>query len=599
MLGLSMDFVTLNAIAFACYSTYNANFFWNDSVREEYRKRHDGNDNSVMPNDVAFAFHAFLLASITLGQTYWYPRAERQRVSTFHRVVIAIFFALATLDAMLVLVGAESVIDFLYHLSYFKLYVTTAKYIPQAVINYKRKSTVGFSIEGMILDLSGGSLSLIQSLIIAHLDRDWSSVIGNPIRDLEARVELLSGNKDETYGQLRAMLRALMTENQQLRGLIRDLSAWIGNGTGGPLATHLSGIGWQMAQFEAFLNHTETDTAFDVFSTLKKTNKGKNGTMSTSTAADANASASPMTNDSGEQSNRKRRRAEQDYSGENISAMMEEAAGMQSPLLSSVAPPEAGSSSNSFATFLGGRTFRSPPPGSGNIPGSSVPSGTNPQGPQKHQQQQQQCPSGPTHSLLGLAAVAESHLPMNLPMPPDPVGASYPGFSLPTNGYNSSTPVQASSGPSQYAGPLFGDEIGGVDDGGLLRKNEAGRLFKYHLDNFRRNPSYCLPKLLNPTLVQRTIPHEQIIDSVPFADLRDRMILLKDRFSLPDVLHQMFLNATLHGDDILQQSNWELHKPWMERYPFLVAETTLAIANRWRTQRGEPEITMAELNKES
>lgn len=32
---------------------------------------------------------------------------------------------------------------------------------------------------------------------------------------------------------------------------------------------------------------------------------------------------------------------------------------------------------------------------------------------------------------------------------------------------------------------------------------------------------------------------------------------------------------------------------------FLVAETTLANANKWRTQRGEPEITMAELNKEN
>ncbi|KAG9009145.1 hypothetical protein FRB94_012417 [Tulasnella sp. JGI-2019a] len=368
------------------------------------------------------------------------------------------------------------------------------------------------------------------------------------IRDLEARVELLSGNKDETYGQLRSMLRALMTENQQLRGLLRDLGSWIGNGSGGPLATHLSSIGWQMSQFEAFLNHTETDTAFDVFSTLKKA-KNKNGTTPSANGAED-------VDDVSEEARRKRRRME-DFTGESIGGMINEATQMCNSPPAAVGGVRSDTGpSTSFASFMGGRAFRSPPPTSGNIPGSSVPASTNPQ-----TQQQAQ-------SLLGLAVVAESHLPMNLPLPPDSSSHSFPSFSLPTSGYGTSAPMQASSAQSQYSGPLFGEEIGGgVDDGGLLRKNEAGRLFKYHLDNFRRNPSYCLPKLLNPTLVQRTVPHEQIIDSVPFAELRDRMILLKDRFSLPEVLHQVFLNTTIHGDDILQQSNWELHKPFLERYP--------------------------------
>lgn len=64
---------------------------------------------------------AFIVATFTLSQTYWYPRGEKQMVSTYHRVVIAVFFALASLDAVLVLAGVETGIDFLYHLSYFKL----------------------------------------------------------------------------------------------------------------------------------------------------------------------------------------------------------------------------------------------------------------------------------------------------------------------------------------------------------------------------------------------------------------------------------------------------------------------------------------------
>jgi len=180
--GYSIDFATLNVISFGCYAVYTINFTWNEEVRQEYRQRHDGEDSSVMPNDVAFAVHAFLLSSITFAQTYYFPRAEGQTLSTYNRGVITAFFALATIDYLLVSSGVQAPIDFLYHLSYFKLYVTFAKYVPQAFMNYNRKSTEGFSIENMLLDLSGGSLSLLQSLIIAHLDGDWSSITGNPVK---------------------------------------------------------------------------------------------------------------------------------------------------------------------------------------------------------------------------------------------------------------------------------------------------------------------------------------------------------------------------------------------------------------------------------
>lgn len=56
-LGFSIDFATLNVIAFACYSIYTIAFLWDTDIREQYRSRHDGQDNSVMPNDAAFAVH--------------------------------------------------------------------------------------------------------------------------------------------------------------------------------------------------------------------------------------------------------------------------------------------------------------------------------------------------------------------------------------------------------------------------------------------------------------------------------------------------------------------------------------------------------------
>lgn len=55
--GFSIDFATLNSIAFGCYAFYSFNFLFNERVREEYRLRHDGKDNSVALNDLAFTVH--------------------------------------------------------------------------------------------------------------------------------------------------------------------------------------------------------------------------------------------------------------------------------------------------------------------------------------------------------------------------------------------------------------------------------------------------------------------------------------------------------------------------------------------------------------
>jgi len=77
------------------------------------------------------------------------------------------------------------------------------------------------------------------------------------------------------------------------------------------------------------------------------------------------------------------------------------------------------------------------------------------------------------------------------------------------------------------------------------------------------------------------------------------MILLKDRYSLPEVIHSLFLNSTIHGDDVMQHENWELHKPWLEKYPFLVDDSVLQIANKWRRERGDNEIARAELGQDS
>lgn len=49
-------------------------------------------------------------------------------------------------------------------------------------VNYKRKSTVGWHIGQILLDFSGGVLSILQLVIDSSLQEDWSGITGNPAK---------------------------------------------------------------------------------------------------------------------------------------------------------------------------------------------------------------------------------------------------------------------------------------------------------------------------------------------------------------------------------------------------------------------------------
>lgn len=53
--------------------------------------------------------------------------------------------------------------------SYFKLVVTLVKYVPQAILNFRRQSTHGWSITAILLDATGGVLSITQLFIDSSL----------------------------------------------------------------------------------------------------------------------------------------------------------------------------------------------------------------------------------------------------------------------------------------------------------------------------------------------------------------------------------------------------------------------------------------------
>ncbi|ERF73662.1 hypothetical protein EPUS_00915 [Endocarpon pusillum Z07020] len=146
--GLAIDYLTINVLGFVCYLISTSALFFSALIRHQYTERHAAfSKPTVRSNDIAFAAHAVIMSTLTYTQ-FW-PRIWGFRV---------------------------------YSCGHVKLLVTLVKYMPQVWVNYKRQSTDGWSIEQILLDFSGGVLSIVQLLIDASFQPDWSGVTGNPVK---------------------------------------------------------------------------------------------------------------------------------------------------------------------------------------------------------------------------------------------------------------------------------------------------------------------------------------------------------------------------------------------------------------------------------
>jgi len=189
VIGLSVDFVLLNILGFNFYSVYNILFYSSSEIHDEYQRRHPHSNVGplVQINDVFFSVHAAVISVVTLTQVYcWgYQRALRQLPGPWTLGIVAGSCLAVGILSCIVAASHGSLfewIDVCYALSYVKLICTFVKYVPQALLNYRRQSTTGWSIYNILLDFSGGILSLAQLLLDALLSNDVSGVVGNPAK---------------------------------------------------------------------------------------------------------------------------------------------------------------------------------------------------------------------------------------------------------------------------------------------------------------------------------------------------------------------------------------------------------------------------------
>jgi cystinosin len=85
---------------------------------------------------------------------------------------------LCTVLVSLCLANKFSWLNFVYVMSYLKLATTILKYIPQVYLNYALKSTVGWHIQNVVLDFTGGILSIAQLFMDAFNMDDLSGIKG-------------------------------------------------------------------------------------------------------------------------------------------------------------------------------------------------------------------------------------------------------------------------------------------------------------------------------------------------------------------------------------------------------------------------------------
>ncbi|KAJ7699911.1 hypothetical protein B0H17DRAFT_977243 [Mycena rosella] len=377
------------------------------------------------------------------------------------------------------------------------------------------------------------------------------------IRDLETRVEILSGGTDQALTEMKNMLKDLMEENQTLRTLLRSLGAFIGEGAGGLLPK----LGWDLADFNSFINRSETDTAWQGYQKRKKTGESGMGAQAQKRPADEDSSNA-----------RKKTRANEHEADAGQNGY---------PVLVSMNPPMP--SNNIYGRDSPNTLFSDLMRGGNGSPMFTNPSPTsNPSPPFASGSQSNNYQS---NYMSGVNMGVDSSLP---PLSFSP-SSTIPSASMQQQQQQLQQQQQQQQQQTNQLSPEQAEE----DDD--PNKSEAYKLIHYHLDNYKRNTAYCLPSSLRPTLVQRTVPHESVIDRILHPELRDRMILLRGRFDLVDCLLDYRNAVTIHGDDVLAHGNWEISEKWLRQYGFLVDPATLNIVNKWRRERAEPELRIADI----
>uniref|UniRef100_H2YA02 Cystinosin n=1 Tax=Ciona savignyi TaxID=51511 RepID=H2YA02_CIOSA len=182
VVGLNFDYIGYNITGFLAYGFYNIGLFWIPVVKDEYLVKYPDGVNPVQANDVFFTIHAVVLTAIIIIQCIIYEVCRFKR----NKIVLTLLQRggqrVSIIATVLLSITWITWLEYLMVFSYVKLGVTLIKYIPQAYMNFRRKSTEGWSIGNVLLDFTGGSLSILQMFLQSYNNAEWDLVFGDPTK---------------------------------------------------------------------------------------------------------------------------------------------------------------------------------------------------------------------------------------------------------------------------------------------------------------------------------------------------------------------------------------------------------------------------------
>ena len=157
--GFSVEFAMLNPVGFYFYTIYNLQGLVDPAI---------GNTGTIYTNDLFFAVHAVALASIQFTQIFMYDNGKQKSINWYVVAFLCVeFTAIGTVFG--IELNRAATLDqnwgTIRLCGYCKAAITFIKYMPQVYLNWQRKSTVGWSIENVMLDFFGGAFSFSQLVV--------------------------------------------------------------------------------------------------------------------------------------------------------------------------------------------------------------------------------------------------------------------------------------------------------------------------------------------------------------------------------------------------------------------------------------------------
>ncbi|KAG9390082.1 PQ loop repeat [Carpediemonas membranifera] len=180
MVGYSLDFGLINLAGFFCYTIYNICLRFVRPVQDVYISLHGDvssiSDIPVHVSDVLFSAHAFMCCGVLMIQYVIFP-AGHQRPGWYTAVFLLLSVAIFTVPVALAVFDIISPYYILASLGLIKNAASVIMYLPQLVMNIKRRSTEGWAIMSSILDITASTMYLAQ--LIVDLSHQHFNILEN------------------------------------------------------------------------------------------------------------------------------------------------------------------------------------------------------------------------------------------------------------------------------------------------------------------------------------------------------------------------------------------------------------------------------------